>query len=89
MAESWGHTMTKECPYLKGRQERFEKKIAEGDPYARYSACSVGTCVKRPEWACSYLYITGKLGRISRNDKYYCEEHAEKFAQKYGVQGIH
>lgn len=43
---------------------------------------------RKPEvvYVCSYRYVTGRAGRVSVNEKFYCEAHGRKFATKHGLE---
>ena len=57
----------------------------ENYEYKSVAACSAKGCYKMPEHRCCYKYVTGKAGRISSAERYYCADHAIKFAVKNGI----
>lgn len=73
---SWGHAA--------GRLE-------ESDPYYRPLGtqplvCSWPKCGQPVTHWTSYRYVTGRAGRVSRATKHVCEVHAQRFADKHGLE---
>jgi len=94
MGKAWNHNIDLGGPLytasenkLQYYQSRYDKAVRENDSeHIKWYACSVRGCDLRPEFRCTYDYVTGRAGRVSWAERCYCRVHAEKFAAKNGIQ---
>ncbi len=49
-------------------------------------ACSKKDCYEKVYARCCYHYITGRAGRVSYAERYYCKVHTEKFAKAHKIE---
>lgn len=73
MSNSWGHTVN-------FASKKDAPWLDEG------SLCVVRGCPHTIAFRTTYRYVTGRAGRVSRADRYICEEHARKFATKHKIE---
>jgi hypothetical protein len=50
-----------------------------------HNLCSVARCTHEAWFTCEYSYVTGRAGRVGRQRRELCEEHAGKFARKNAI----
>ena len=74
MSKSWGHQILSFTPEAITDYER------------KGWGCTVSGCEAPPRYQCSYAYVTGRRGRVTRARRDYCVEHAQKFAKKHGLE---
>ena len=48
-------------------------------PNSHWGLCVTRNCPNEPSVIASYLYVTGRQGRVTRADKHLCDTCAEKF----------
>ena len=77
---SFGHTVRKMTAGELDKVRRLTERCPE-HPYQ----CGTLRCTASPTLVCSYRYVTGRAGRVTRADREYCQQHAEAFAKKNGV----
>lgn len=81
MANSWGHALCR----IDDREGA--RKLGVGLMHRAWSPgkCSAQKCKEVPVWWASYRYITGRSGRATRRNLYYCDSHARRFAVHHGL----
>lgn len=47
--------------------------------------CSTPRCTDPPTHATSYSYVTGRTGRVCATERLACPVHAQRFAQRHGL----
>ncbi|MBO0683144.1 MAG: hypothetical protein J2P45_08320 [Candidatus Dormibacteraeota bacterium] len=72
MSESWGHRVRILPQKERERLVRLQ--------------CASGRCTNEATHATSYNYVTGRSGRVSWAERKVCLEHAQRFADKHGVE---
>jgi hypothetical protein len=55
---------------------------------SKWRFCSAGNCWQRYTHIARYRYKSGRSKRFVTGVRYYCDEHADKFAKKYKVKTI-
>lgn len=48
--------------------------------------CSGRACNERPIYASEYLYVTGRAGRVTSRNQYWCKTHGEAWAKRHNVE---
>lgn len=75
MSNSWGHKIASASP-----RERAHN--GDGQPFT----CVNPKCMGHIVFVTSYAYVTGRRGRTSRAERFVCEAHGRKFAEKHGLE---
>ena len=88
MSRSWNHRIVKECRSYSMTTHEFET-ISADEQIKRVLVlgytCSAPKCTEDPKHICAYDYITGRQGRTSYAERFYCQKHTEAFAEKHGL----
>lgn len=53
--------------------------------HTKTDCCGAPRCENKMVYLVQYSYVTGRAGRVGRASKGYCIQHADKFAERYGL----
>lgn len=80
MSKSWGW---KVVPFTQAdldyyARQRESKYVADHPTSMRYYVCRKKGCGQHPSVWVQYSYVTGRAGRVSWQQKPYCQAHGEQ-----------
>lgn len=89
-SRSWGHALLTErtvANYLRCDAEGHPAYERQTPATCKLSCSALSHTAKMPAvaWA-TYRYVTGRAGRVTDRDVPVCSEHAQKFANRHGIQ---
>ena len=93
MTNAWNHCISLIPPisYYVGTDHETETVIRETltahESFVRGKLlCSMRGCTGEPIYETGYNYVTGRAGRVSRQQRYACANHGAQFAEKHGLE---